>query len=94
MANNKPIDTLRDGGLKATVWKNTTQKGDFYNVKLSQLYRDQDGNYKDGESFNSIELLRVAHLTKKTYDRISELRKQDRDAHASSEATPNDGRVS
>lgn len=33
---NKPVDTLRErGGLKATIWKNSSAKGNFYSIEIS-----------------------------------------------------------
>ena len=75
---NKPIDTLRDGNLKATVWSNFGEKGTFYTVNLTRTYKDDSGNYHDSDSFSGSELLRVAHLATSAYDRIGELRQADR----------------
>ena len=76
---NKPIDRLRDGALKATIWENEGPKGIFYSVELSRTYRDEHGNYQDSHSFSGAELLRIARLAGKAYDRISALR-QSQDA--------------
>ena len=83
----KPIETLRDGKLKATIWKNEGEKGAFFSVQITSLYEDQAGNLKDGQSFNRNDLLKVALLATKAYERTAELRIE------SSSATPNDGRV-
>jgi hypothetical protein len=80
MAKQQPEDTLRDGLLKATIWKNEGEKGAFYSVNLSRSYQDDAGNYHDSESFSGSELLRIAHLAGRAYDRISELRQSARDA--------------
>ena len=75
--NNKPIDTLRDGNLKATIWKNFGEKGNFYTVNLTRSYKDEAGNYHDSDSFSGSELLRIAHLATRAYDRTNELRQSD-----------------
>ena len=36
---NGPIETLRDGSLKATIWSNIGEKGTFYTVDFSQPVR-------------------------------------------------------
>jgi len=77
---NQPKDTLRDGLLRATIWKNEGEKGAFFSVNLSRSYQDDAGNYHDSDSFSGSELLRIAHLATRAYDRISELRQADRDA--------------
>jgi len=75
---NKPTETLRDGNLKAVIWKNAGEKGDFYTVSLTRTYKDAAGNYQDADSFSGSELLRIAHLATRAYDRTGELRQADR----------------
>ena len=75
---NQPEETLRDGSLKATIWKNEGEKGTFFSVNLTRIYKDDAGNYHDSDSFSGTELLRIAHLATRAYDRISELRQQER----------------
>ena len=74
---NKPTDTLRDGNLKATIWRNESEKGAFFSVNLTRSYKDDAGNYHDSDSFSGTELLRIAHLAGKAYDRISALRQDE-----------------
>lgn len=71
---NQPTDTLRDGSLKATIWKNEGEKGAFFSVNLSRTYKDDAGNYHDSDSFSGSELLRIAHLASRAYDRVAQLR--------------------
>jgi hypothetical protein len=88
---NKPIDTLRDGSIKATIWKRTTDSSAFYSVELTRSYKDEAGQWHDASSFIGDELLRIARLAGKAYDRTEELRQQDR---AAADPTPGDGRRS
>jgi len=74
---NQPTETLRDGSLKATIWKNEGEKGLFFSVDLSRTYKDDGGSYHDSHSFSGTELLRAAHLATRAYDRISELRQAE-----------------
>lgn len=89
---NQPADTLRDGALKATIWQNFGDNGNFYSVEFSRTYTDQQGNFRDSHSLSGSEPLQLARLAHKAYDRIAELRGADRDA-AGEQAGPNDGRV-
>ncbi len=73
--NNRPTDTLRDGALKATIWENTTEKGSFFSVEFTRTYKDAKDNFRDGRSFSGSELLRLANLASKAYDRTAELRR-------------------
>ena len=78
MTNNKPADTLRDGAIKATIWKNPTDNGSFYSVTFGRTYTDDQGTAKSTDNFSNGEVLRLAHLATKAYDRIAELRQQDK----------------
>ena len=90
MANNKPIDTIRDGSLKATIWKRTSEKSTFYSVELTRSYRDENGKWHDSKSFVGDELLRIARLANIAYDETLAHRAADR-----AESTqPDDGRLS
>lgn len=89
---NKPTATLRDGRIKATIWKQDTERGGFFRVNFTRSYKDDAGTWHDSDSFSGSELLRIAHLASKAYEATSELRSQeDRDQV---EATPDDGRRS
>ena len=87
MDNNHPRDVLRDGSLKASIWRNeTADKGPFYSASLARTYKDEaSGELRDSHSFAGTELLRVAELARKAYDRTQELRREHRDqvAHES-----------
>lgn len=75
MANDKPIDTLRDGALKATIWRNENKEGAFYSTTLSRTYKDDGGKYRDSHSFASNEMLRVAELARRSHNRVIQLRR-------------------
>ena len=77
---NTPRDVLRDGNLKASIWRNDGEKGPFYSVSLARVYRDDQGEPRDAHSFSGTDLLRVSELARKTYDRTQELRREDRSA--------------
>lgn len=76
---NQPIDTIREGSLKATIWKNAGDNGDFYSVEISRTYK-QGETFKDSHSFSGSELLRVARLAHIAYDEIAIYRQKDRES--------------
>ena len=81
----KPVETLRDGGVKAAIWANQTEKGNtFYNVTFSRTYRDGD-TFKDTSSFGASDLLKVARLAAKAYDSITVLRAESQEDDSSEE---------
>ena len=57
--NNKPANTLRCGNIKATIWKNTSEKGPFFATTFSRPFKDQSGTWRNGTSFglNDLEAL-------------------------------------
>ncbi len=77
----KPADTLRDGAIKATIWRNESEKDGktnvFFTADISRTYTDADGKYQDSHSFSGIDLLKVARLSGKAYDRLAKLRKAE-----------------
>lgn len=74
---NKPVKSLRDGHIKATIWRNESEKGDYYSVNFTRIYKDGEGNWKDTDSFTGTDILKVQHLAGKAYDAIAKLRKAD-----------------
>lgn len=83
--NQPPFKTLRDGALKSSIWKNTGKKGVFYSVLFSRIYKNDQGNLKDTDSFSNGELLRLANLATRTYNQIREFCEADKQAQKSSE---------
>ena len=69
--NNKPVDTIRDRELKATIWERLGEKGTFYIVEISRTYKDEEGNYKTSHSYSQDQLLRVARLADIAYNEIA-----------------------
>lgn len=70
---NKPADTLRDGAIRATIWRNQSDNGVFFTTEFTRTYQDDQGTYHDSHSFSGVELLKLAHLAGRTYDRIGQL---------------------
>lgn len=70
---NKPLETLRDGRIKATIWRNESDKGAFFPVNFSRLYEGKDQRLQDGDSFTKTDLLKVQRLAGVAYDVVLEL---------------------
>lgn len=75
MTKNRPEETLRDGNLKATIWRNEGEKGPYWSVTLAKSYKDERGDYQDTHSFTGTDLLRVAELSRDAYAMTNELRR-------------------
>ena len=79
MNNDKPIKTLQDGTLKATVWRNVSNDGKvFYPVQFSRGYTDENDEWHDSGSFTNSQLLRLSRLAAQAYDAVIELKASER----------------
>ena len=91
-APERPADVLRDGSLKASLWRNEGDKGPFYVTEFSRTYTDADGNYRDSHSFVGADLLKLSELARKAYDRTNELRREEFRQERQTRETRNPGR--
>lgn len=89
---NAPVDTLRDGRLKATIWENKNTDGDTYHtVTLAKTYEDRNGNLQDSHSLSSGEALRGAELLREAHGVVRGIqreRAQERRADRQTERGP------
>jgi hypothetical protein len=83
---NKPVDTLRYGNLKATIWKNQGQSGPFYTVTFTRSYRDDDEQWHEVTSFNTGDLPTLAKLTLDAHSIIIREERKERRTQADSDA--------
>jgi hypothetical protein len=61
MDHKKPEHELREGGLKATIWKNREGPETFYSVTFNRLYKDGEV-WRESHSFSYRNLGRLLHL--------------------------------
>ena len=76
----RPVETLRDGAIKAAIWKNESENGAFFAVTFARTYKNGGGELKDTDSFSGTQLLRLARLADKAYGRAAKLTKAARAA--------------
>jgi len=76
--NHGPADVLRDGNIKATIWKNERENGPSFSTVFARTWQDEEGGYRDSHSFSGTELLRVSELARGAYTRTIELRQEHR----------------
>ena len=72
-----PFAKVRVGLINANVWKNTNDKGTFYNVTFENRYRDSEGNWKSGHSYGIDDLLPLAKLIDLIHTKVNELRNSE-----------------
>ena len=73
-SKNPPVDVLRDGALKASIWENKGENGIYYTTTLAKTYEGKNGSLRDTHSFTGNDLLRVAELARQAYAKTNELR--------------------
>lgn len=81
----RPVETIRDGAIKAAIWKNESENGTFFAVTFARTFKNGDSELRDTDSFSGSQLLRLAHLADKAYDRTAKLTKAARVADESDE---------
>ena len=91
-APRPPADVIRDGNLKATIWRNEAANGPFYATSFVRTFRDQDGQFHDTNSFVATDLLKLSELARKAYERTADLRREDREQARTQGASPDDDR--
>lgn len=85
-ADNRPVDVIRDGNLKASIWRNEGENSVSYATTIARTYKTENGAYRESNSFTGTELLRVSELARKAYERTGELRSEERSASKTGES--------
>lgn len=78
-APRPPADVIRDGNLKATIWRNEAESGPFYATSFVRTFRDSEGQFHDTNSFVAADLLKLSDLARAAYTRTTDLRRGDRE---------------
>ena len=68
---NKPAHEIRINGIRATIWKNDTEKGPRYNTTFERSYRDGE-QWKTSDSFGRDDLLIVSHIATEAFRWIAQ----------------------
>ena len=67
---NKPTRIKAGRGVVAKLWKNRNQNGEWFNITINRVYKDDDGEFQDSDSFSRDDLLQVAFVARKAFDHI------------------------
>ena len=76
MANQKPVDEIRIGRVKATIWRNGTDEQPRHNVTFGRLYKEAD-QWKTTQSFGRNDLLVLAKVADRAHSRIFALPQEE-----------------
>lgn len=69
----RPEETLREGPLKAAIWRNEGENGAYHSVTLARTYKDREGNLQDTQSFRPKDMLGLSELTRRAHHNAHEL---------------------
>jgi hypothetical protein len=63
---NQPAQTYRIGRIQGTIWKNQSDKGDWFSVSITRSYKDNSKppQWKQATTFGKDDLLTVAEVTR------------------------------
>ncbi len=59
--SNKPVHDIRLNGVRASIWKNDTEKGMRFNTTFERYYRDGE-EWKSSNSFGRDDLLTLSFV--------------------------------
>lgn len=77
--NTKPFDKVQIGSVNAALWRNTDPEGRaYYSVSFEKRYRDGKGDWQSTGSFHRDDLLVIAKVADKAFDRIQAAQAEDR----------------
>ena len=76
MANQKPVDEIRIGRVKATIWRNGPDEQPRHNVTFGRLYKEAD-QWKTTQSFGRNDLLVLAKVADQAHSRIFALPQEE-----------------
>lgn len=74
---SSPAQKLRIGGLQATIWRNTSEKGTWYSVTPSRSYKQGDETWKETDSLGYDDLLAMAKLLDQAHTWITKQMQAD-----------------
>lgn len=67
-----PAETLREGPLKAAIWRNESENGAYHSVTLARTYKDKEGNLQDTSNFRAKDMLGLSELTRRAHHEAME----------------------
>ncbi|WP_309385693.1 hypothetical protein [Cerasicoccus frondis] len=65
--SNAPIEVIRDGAIKASIWSNESENGEFLTTTFARTYTDANGDPKDTSGFTGRDLLVVSELARQAW---------------------------
>lgn len=67
---NKPVHTVKLGRIRASIWKNTGQRGTWYNVTIGRLFKRGE-KFEESPSFSRDDLPLVEVAASQAFEWIT-----------------------
>lgn len=64
--SKRPIEVIRDGAIKASIWENEGENGRYLTATFSRTYT-KDGKMQDSDTFTGRDLLVIAEVARQAY---------------------------
>ncbi len=77
MSDKIKPEVINDGYLKANIWTNEGKNGTYRNTTITKTYKDEHGEYHDGQNLDQTDLLKLPELARRAYNRVNELKELD-----------------
>lgn len=76
--DNRPVHTIRYRGCEAAIWRNTAQNGStFHSVTVRKSYEDDNGEWRDVQSFLFSDLPNLAKAVSDAHSWIAWVERQE-----------------
>lgn len=85
----RPEDTLREGPLKATIWRNEGENGPYRTTEYTRSYQDKEGKWRDTHAMRESDNLPLRHLSGRAHDRVMALKIAEREQRKTKTQQPN-----
>lgn len=84
-----PIETVRMGGVSASIWRNVNDQGQArFNVSYQRSYMDANGEWKHSEYFSREENLLLSKVADLAHTRVRELMDAEREQSRNAASVP------
>ena len=83
---SKPAHKIRMGVLQVTIWRNHSEKGNWYSVIPARGYKQGDDAWKETDSLGSDDLLTMAKLLDMAHTWIMHQQQADQKAKKEADA--------
>lgn len=60
--NNRPVNEVKIGRVKASIWSNSTKHGPRYAVTVGRLFKPEDGPWQTSPTLDRDDLLTAAKV--------------------------------